>query len=275
MKKRRADETLFEQMNLETIELARALIMEGRVMAGDRKILRASETLRPDERLRVRGALDSYVSRGAHKLRRALEVFEIDLKDRVCVDVGASTGGFTDVMLRAGARQVYSVDVGYNLLDYRLRSDARVVCMERTNARFLKPEDFPERPDFGATDVSFISLKTVLPAALSVLLPGGRFAALIKPQFEAPKEDVGEKGVVRDPAVHARVLRDITEFIPTLGWRVNGLDFSPIRGPEGNIEFLLELVEENNAAVPAREWSVDDALSRAYDKFMKLSPEDL
>lgn len=275
MKKRRADETLFEQMNLETIELARALIMEGRVMAGDRKILRASETLRPDERLRVRGALDSYVSRGAHKLRRALEVFEIDLKDRVCVDVGASTGGFTDVMLRAGARQVYSVDVGYNLLDYRLRSDARVVCMERTNARFLKTEDFPERPDFGATDVSFISLKAVLPAALSVLLPGGRFAALIKPQFEAPKEDVGEKGVVRDPAVHARVLRDITEFIPTLGWRVNGLDFSPIRGPEGNIEFLLDLVEENNAAVPAREWSVDDALSRAYDKFMKLSPEDL
>lgn len=275
MKKRRADETLFEQMNLETIELARALIMEGRVMAGDRKILRASETLRPDERLRVRGALDSYVSRGAHKLRRALEVFEIDLKDRVCVDVGASTGGFTDVMLRSGARQVYSVDVGYNLLDYRLRSDARVVCMERTNARFLKPEDFPERPDFGATDVSFISLKAVLPAALSVLLPGGRFAALIKPQFEAPKEDVGEKGVVRDPAVHARVLRDITEFIPTLGWRVNGLDFSPIRGPEGNIEFLLDLVEENNAAVPAREWSVDDALSRAYDKFMKLSPEGL
>ena len=275
MKKRRADETLFEQMNLETIELARALIMEGRVMAGDRKILRASEVLRPDERLRVRGALDSYVSRGAHKLRRALEVFEIDLKDRVCVDVGASTGGFTDVMLRAGARQVYSVDVGYNLLDYRLRSDARVVCMERTNARFLKPEDFPERPDFGATDVSFISLKAVLPAALSVLLPGGRFAALIKPQFEAPKEDVGEKGVVRDPAVHARVLRDITEFIPTLGWRVNGLDFSPIRGPEGNIEFLLDLVEENNAAVPAREWSVDDALSRAYDKFMKLSPEGL
>ena len=275
MKKRRAAETLFEQMHLETIELARALIMEGRVMVGDRKILRASEMLRPDERLRVRGALDSYVSRGAHKLRRALEVFEIDLKDRVCVDVGASTGGFTDVMLRAGARQVYSVDVGYNLLDYRLRSDARVVCMERTNARFLKPEDFPERPDFGATDVSFISLKAVLPAALSVLLPGGRFAALIKPQFEAPREDVGEKGVVRDPAVHARVLRDITEFIPTLGWRVNGLDFSPIRGPEGNIEFLLDLVEENNAAVPAREWSVDDALSRAYDKFMKLSPEGL
>lgn len=275
MKKRRADEMLLEQLNLETIELARALIMEGRVMAGDRKILRASEMLKPDERLRVRGALDSYVSRGAHKLRRALEVFEIDLQDRVCVDVGASTGGFTDVMLRAGARQVYSVDVGYNLLDYRLRSDARVVCMERTNARFLKPEDFSERPDFGATDVSFISLKAVLPAALSVLLPGGRFVALIKPQFEAPKEDVGEKGVVRDPAVHARVLRDITEFVPTLGWRVNGLDFSPIRGPEGNIEFLLDLAEENNAAIPAREWSVDDALSRAYDKFVKSSPGDL
>ena len=271
MKKRRADETLLEQLNLETIELARALIMEGRVMAGDRKILRASEMLRPDERLRVRGALDSYVSRGAHKLRRALEVFEIDLKDRVCVDVGASTGGFTDVMLRAGARQVYSVDVGYNLLDYRLRSDARVVCMERTNARFLKPEDFPERPDFGATDVSFISLKAVLPAALSVLRPGGRFVALIKPQFEAPKEDVGEKGVVRDARVHQRVLEEIAAFVPTLGWQCAGLDFSPIRGPEGNIEFLLYIVPAGAGVQPLHEYAISDTIRRAYDKCIKMS----
>lgn len=275
MKKCRADAALMEQLNLESLELARALIMEGRVMSGDRKILRASEMLKPEERLRVRGELDSYVSRGAHKLRRALEAFNIDLRGQICVDVGSSTGGFTDVMLRAGAARVYSVDVGYNLLDYRLRSDARVVCMERTNARFLKAEDFDPRPSFGATDVSFISLKAILPAALASLAPGGRFVALVKPQFEAPKEDVGEKGVVRDPAVHERVLREITEFVPTLGWRVAGLDFSPIRGPEGNIEFLMDLVESDNDTIFSHEYSISDTIGRAYDKFIKSSKEGL
>lgn len=269
MKKCRADAALYEQLNLETIELARALIMEGRVMSGDRKILRASEMIKPEEKLRVRGALDSYVSRGAHKLKRALEVFEIDLQGQVCMDVGASTGGFTDVMLRNGAARIYSIDVGYNLLDYRLRSDERVVCMERTNARFLNPDDFSLRPAFGATDVSFISLKAVLPAALNVLESGGRFVALIKPQFEADKDEVGEKGVVRDPAVHERVLRDITEFIPTIGWKVVGLDFSPIRGPEGNIEFLMDIVEQENSTVKKREFTIADTIQRAYDKFVK------
>lgn len=269
MKKCRADALLFEQLNLESIQLAQALIMEGRVMSGDRKILRASEMVKVDEKLRVRGELDSYVSRGAHKLKRALEVFQIDLSGKVCMDVGASTGGFTDVMLRAGAERVYSIDVGYNLLDYRLRSDERVVCMERTNARFLEAGNFLPRPIFGATDVSFISLKAVLPSVLSVLAPGGRFVALIKPQFEAEKEEVGEKGVVRDPAVHERVLRDITGFIPTIGWRVIGLDFSPIRGPEGNIEFLMDIVEEENATANLREFSISDTIGRAYDKFLK------
>lgn len=277
MKKIRADVALLEQMNLETIELARALIMEGRVMSGDRKILRASEMIKPEERLRVRGALDSYVSRGAYKLKRALEAFNLSLTDEVCVDVGASTGGFTDVMLRAGARQVYSVDVGYNLLDYRLRSDPRVTCMERTNARFLKPEDFQPAPSFGATDVSFISLKAVLPAALSILTPGGRFVALVKPQFEAAKEDVGEKGVVRDPDVHRRVLEDVTAFVPTIGWCVSGLDFSPIRGPEGNIEFLMLLTKKENEDVimKSHNYSIADTIQRAYDKFIKSSPEVL
>ena len=225
MKKRRADEALMEQLALEKIELARALIMEGRVMSGDRKILRASEMIGLEEKLRVRGEIDSYVSRGAHKLKRAIEVFGLDLNGKTCIDVGASTGGFTDVMLRAGAKKVYSVDVGYNLLDYRLRRDERVVAMEKTNARFLKPEDFPDHPEFGATDVSFISLKAVLPAALSVLQPGSRFVALIKPQFEAAKEDVGAKGVVRDPEVHRRVLEDILAFVPSTGWRAIGLDY--------------------------------------------------
>jgi len=276
MKKRRADEALVSDLGLESIALARALIMEGRVMAGDRKILRASELLKPGEALRVRGALDAYVSRGAHKLKKALEVFGIDLSGAVCVDVGASTGGFTDVMLRAGAKRVYSVDVGYNLLDYRLRSDRRVVCMERTNARFLSPEAFDPRPGFGATDVSFISLKAVLPAALGVLADENLgFVALVKPQFEAEREEVGEKGVVRDRTVHEKVLRDITGFVPTLGWRVAGLDYSPIRGPEGNIEFLLYLKQSDNSAKLEGDNSIDVTISRAYDNFFKSSSEGL
>ncbi len=270
MKKRRADEALYEDMNLESLQLARALIMEGRVMAGDRKILRASETLREGDVLRVKGELDKWVSRGAHKLKKAVDVFHIDVKDRVCVDVGCSTGGFTDVMLRAGAAKVYAVDVGYNLLDYRLRSDARVVCMERTNARFLKSEDFEPRPTFGATDVSFISLKAVLPAALGVLDgEDARFVALVKPQFEAEKDEVGEKGVVRDRAVHEKVLQEIIGFIPSLGWRVNALDYSPIRGPEGNIEFLLDLVRCNNLTIKPGQTSIDGTISQAYDNFFK------
>ena len=276
MKKRRADDALYETLNLESIELARALIMEGRVMAGDRKILRASETVRPDETLRVRGELNGYVSRGAHKLKKALDGFGIDLRGKTCVDIGASTGGFTDVMLRAGAQRVYAVDVGYNLLDYRLRSDARVVCMERTNARFIEPSAFDPRPSFGATDVSFISLKAVLPAALGVLEGDeARFVALVKPQFEAEREDVGEKGVVRDRRVHEQVLRDILEFIPTLGWRVQGLDYSPIRGPEGNIEFLIDLCRSNNATKNAPPIGIDVTIDRAYDKFFKSSKEGL
>ena len=276
MKKRRADEALVSDLGVESIALARALIMEGRVMAGDRKIMRGSEMLKTGDVLRIRGQLDAYVSRGAHKLKKALEVFGLDLQGRVCLDVGASTGGFTDVMLRSGAQRVYAVDVGYNLLDYRLRSDPRVVCMERTNARFLTAEPFEPRPSFGATDVSFISLKAVLPAALNVLADDNiGFVALVKPQFEAEKEAVGEKGVVRDRAVHQQVLEDITGFIPSLGWRVAGLDYSPIRGPEGNIEFLIYLVQANKSAKKTGEYSIDVTISRAYDNFFKSFSEGL
>ena len=267
MKKRRADQALYEDLNLESLSLARALIMEGRVMAGDRKILRASETLREGDALRVRGELDAYVSRGAHKLKKALEAFRLDLNGRVCVDVGASTGGFTDVMLRTGAKKVYSVDVGYNLLDYRLRSDPRVQCMERVNARFMKPEDFDPRPSFGATDVSFISLKAVLPAALKVLAgEDAAFVALVKPQFEAEKAEVGERGVVRDKKVHARVLKDIAAFIPRLGWSLSGMDFSPIRGPEGNIEFLYLLKPGIDSALSFDETTIEDLIERANEQ---------
>lgn len=276
MKKRRADIALYDDLNLESISLARALIMEGRVLAGERKILRASDIVKEGEQLRVKGKqLDAYVSRGAHKLRKALDVFQLDLKDKICVDVGASTGGFTDVMLRAGAKHVYCVDVGYNLLDYRLRSDERVTALERTNARFLTAEHFPAAPEFGATDVSFISLKAVLPAVLPLLTGKREFVALIKPQFEAAKEDVGEKGVVRDPQVHARVLEDMLAFVKTLPWAAAGLDFSPIRGPEGNIEFLLHLLPREDVEREVDASSIDDIISSAYDKIFKSAKEHL
>lgn len=276
MKRRRADVALYEDLALESIELARALILEGRALAGERRILSAGEMLRPGEKLRVKGReLDAYVSRGAHKLKKALDVFGIALDGAVCVDVGASTGGFTDVMLRAGARRVYSVDVGYNLLDYRLRSDARVTVLERTNARFLTPEHFPEAPEFGATDVSFISLRAVLPAVLPCLTGRREFVALIKPQFEAAKEEVGEKGVVRDRAVHARVLRDMLDFVRTTDWAAAGLDFSPVRGPEGNIEFLLHLLPREVAAREVGSESINDIITSAYDKFFKSAKEPL
>ena len=266
MKKRRADIALYDDLNLESIELARALIMEGRVLVGDRKIINASEAVKEGEQLRVKGRqLDAYVSRGAQKLKKAVEVFGIDLQDKTCVDVGASTGGFTDVMLRAGAKHVYCVDVGYNLLDYRLRSDPRVTVLERTNARFLTPEHFPAAPEFGATDVSFISLKAVLPVVLPLLSGRREFVALIKPQFEASKEDVGEKGVVRDPEVHVRVLSDMLDFIQTLPWAAAGLDYSPIRGPEGNIEFLLHLLPREDFACEVAKDSINDIISSAYD----------
>jgi len=270
MKRRRADQALYDDLNLETIALARALIMEGRVMAGDRKILNASEPVKEGEALRVKGQLDSYVSRGAYKLKKAVEVFNLDLKGKTCVDVGCSTGGFTDVMLRNGAEHVYCVDVGYNLLDYKLRSDSRVTALERTNARFLTEEHFSVAPEFGATDVSFISLKAVLPAVLPLLKGKKReFVALIKPQFEAAKEDVGEKGVVRERRVHESVLKDILDFIPSTGWHVAGLDFSPVRGPEGNIEFLLYLIPREDAGENDCAPSINDIISAAYDIFFK------
>ena len=268
-KKRRADELLWESLNLESIELARALIMEGRALSDDRPITGAAQLLKADSKLRVKGALDAYVSRGAHKLKRALDAFDIDSRGAVCMDVGASTGGFTDVMLRTGAKKVYSIDVGYNLLDYRLRSDPRVVCMERTNARFIKAEDFEERPVFGATDVSFISLKAVLPAAFEVLGDSGDFVALIKPQFEAPKEMVGEKGVVRDREVHRAVITDIVQWLEGTTWRAAGLDFSPITGPEGNVEFLLRILPRTACDGNVTEATIDAVIGAAYDKFIK------
>lgn len=269
MPSRRADQALYEDGLAPNLEAARAFIMEGRVYQGEERIVKPSDPVKPGLPLSVREGRP-FVSRGAHKLLGALDAFGLDVNGRVCLDVGASTGGFTDVMLRRGARRVYAVDVGYGLLDWRLRGDPRVSVMERTNARFLKPEMFPEPPEFGATDVSFISLRAVLPAALPLLSGGdARFVALIKPQFEAPRERVGPRGVVRDPLVHQAVIGDVVSCVEGLGFQAAGLDFSPITGPEGNVEFLL-YISRRNAALP----DVDSAriarvVSAAYDKFMK------
>ena len=184
-----------------------------------------------------------YVSRGGLKLEKAMSIWPIALQDAICMDIGASTGGFTDCMLQNGAAKVYAVDVGYGQLAWKLRSDPRVVCLERTNARYLSRQEIPEEPDFSSVDVSFISLKLILPAIAGVLREGGQAAALIKPQFEAGREKVGKKGVVRDPAVHAEVLEHFLDHARESGFTVLDLTYSPVRGPEGNIEYLGYLVK--------------------------------
>lgn len=268
MPSRRADQALLEEGFAPTIESARAFIMEGRAYQGEERLDKPSDPVKPGLILSVREGRP-FVSRGAHKLLGAFEAFGLDVDGKVCLDVGASTGGFTDVMLRRGARRVYAVDVGYGLLDWRLRSDPRVTVMERTNARFLKPEMFPEPPTFGATDVSFISLKAILPAVFSLLTLGARFVALIKPQFEAPRDQVGPKGVVRDPAVHRAVISDVVRSAEGLGFRAAGLDFSPITGPEGNVEFLLYITRRNDVRSAVDSTRIARVVSAAYDKFMK------
>ena len=264
----RADEALVTAGLAGDLSLARAVIMEGRVLCGTRKILKPSEKIEDAGQLRLKGDMDGFVSRGAHKLNKAFEVFSVSAADKACVDVGASTGGFTDVMLRQGARKVYSVDVGYNLLDWKIRSDPRVVCMEKTNARFLCPDMFSETIEFGATDVSFISLKAILPAVFSVLAPDADFIALIKPQFEAPKEDVGPKGVVRDEGVHLRVVRDIVSFCRESGIGTVALYYSPIRGPEGNIEFLLH-TKNDPSCDHLDDDTIEQTVMRAHVNFSK------
>ena len=268
MPSRRADQALVEEGLAPSLEAARAFIMEGRAYQGEERLDKPSDPVKPGLALSVREGRP-FVSRGAHKLLGAFEAFGLNVEGKVCLDVGSSTGGFTDVMLRQGARRVYAVDVGYGLLDWRLRSDPRVTVMERTNARFLTPGMFPEPPEFGATDVSFISLKAVLPAALPLLTGDARFVALIKPQFEAPRDQVGPRGVVRDPAVHRAVIEGVAACASGLGYRAAGLEFSPITGPEGNVEFLLYITRRNGAPADVDSARIARVVSAAYDKFMK------
>lgn len=244
MSRKRLDVILTEGGYAPSREKAKILLMSGLVYVNGNREDKPGSTFDPEKiRIEVRGAALRYVSRGGLKLEKALQVFPIDLCGRVCMDIGASTGGFTDCMLQNGASHVYAIDVGYGQLDWKLRSDGRVTCMEKTNFRYLKPEDLSgEMPTFASCDVSFISLSKILPAAAAVLSEGAQMVCLIKPQFEAGRDKVGRKGVVREPSVHGEVIRSAAGYAAENGFRVMGLDYSPIRGPEGNIEYLMYLV---------------------------------
>jgi len=236
--KTRLDVLLVERGLQESRQKAQATIMSGLVYVKGQKVDKPGTSVPNDAEIEIRGNTLQYVSRGGLKLEKAMATFPIDLAGTICADIGASTGGFTDCMLQNGAEKVYSVDVGYGQLAWKLRSDPRVVCMERTNARYLTHEQIPDELDFASVDVSFISLKLILPPLCGLLKDGGHVACLIKPQFEAGKEKVGKKGVVRDPAVHLEVLEHFFEHAKDSGFTVLGLTYSPIRGPEGNIEYL-------------------------------------
>ncbi len=241
MKKQRLDQLVFERGLTESRERARTSIMSGVVYVNGQKADKPGMAVDPAAEIELRGDALPFVSRGGYKLDKALKVFPVDPVGKICIDCGASTGGFTDVLLQHGAAKVYSVDVGYGQLAWKLRNDPRVVNLERTNLRYVNREQIPEPLDLAVMDVSFISIRLVLPAVQKLLKPDADYICLIKPQFEAGREEVGKKGVVRDPAVHERVVNGILEFAPTLGFTVMGLDYSPIKGPEGNIEYICHL----------------------------------
>jgi len=240
----RLDVELVNRGLVESREKGRALIMEGAVYVNGQKAFKAGEKVKDGMQIEIRGAKLPYVSRGGLKLEKSLKIFPLDLTDAVCADIGASTGGFTDCMLQNGAKKVYAIDVGYGQLAWKLRSDDRVVNLERTNIRYLDFDCITDEIDFISIDVSFISLKLVLPVAYEMLKENGKLVALIKPQFEAGREEVGKKGVVRDIEVHRNVIEKTVNFAYDAGFSVKGLDFSPIKGPEGNIEFLMYLSKE-------------------------------
>ena len=244
MVKCRLDVLLVEQGYFESREKAKAAIMAGRILVDNNKVDKAGAQVQPTVQITITGKDLPYVSRGGYKLEKAVQVFDLPLENAVMADIGASTGGFTDCALQNGAAKVYAVDVGYGQLAWSLRTDERVVVLEKTNARYLTEEEIPEHLDIITIDASFISLTLLLPALFPLLKSGGQLLALIKPQFEAGREKVGKKGVVRDSAVHEEVIHKVVDCAQSLGFAVLGLDFSPIKGPEGNIEYLLWLGKE-------------------------------
>lgn len=254
MAKQRLDVILTEGGYAPSREKAKIMLMSGIVYVNGQKEDKPGATFDPEKiRLEIRGETLRYVSRGGLKLEKALTVFPIDLQGRICMDIGSSTGGFTDCMLQNGAARVYSIDVGYGQLDWKLRQDERVTCMEKTNFRYLGPGDLDAVPSFASCDVSFISLSRILPAAAAILSAGGQMVCLIKPQFEAGRDKVGKKGVVRDPSVHREVIEAAIGYARSEGFLLLGLDYSPIRGPEGNIEYLMYLERSEQVAAQKEE----------------------
>ncbi len=244
--KLRLDVALVEQGFAESREKAKALIMAGIVFVNNQKSDKAGNNVKPDDIIEVRGDTLKYVSRGGLKLEKAVKSFGLNLSGFVCSDIGASTGGFTDCMLQNGAVKVYSIDVGYGQLAWKLRTDERVINLERTNFRYVTKEQVPDELDFASVDVSFISLNLILPVMRTLLKNGGTAVCLIKPQFEAGKENVGKKGVVREKSVHIAVIEKIIKLIEECKFTLLGLDFSPVKGPEGNIEYLCYIKKTEN-----------------------------
>lgn len=239
--KERLDVMLVKRNLAESREKAKAVIMSGNVFVDGQREDKAGSTFSPEVNIEIRGHALPYVSRGGLKLEKALANFDVDVNGKVCTDVGSSTGGFTDCMLQNGARKVFAIDVGRGQLDWKLRNDSRVICMEKTNIRYVTPEDIGEPVDFSSIDVSFISLTKVLVPIRNYLKDDGEIVALIKPQFEAGREKVGKKGVVRERSTHLEVIHKVMDYAMSVGFDLCALDFSPIKGPEGNIEYLIHL----------------------------------
>lgn len=246
-KKERLDVLLVKRGLAESREKAKAIIMTGNVFVEEQREEKAGSTFAEDAQIRIKGTPMKYVSRGGYKLEKAMELWHVPLQDKLCMDVGSSTGGFTDCMLQNGAVKVYAIDVGTNQLAWKLRQDERVVSMEKTNIRYVTPEDIADPIDFSSIDVAFISLTKVLIPVWNLLKNGGRVVCLVKPQFEAGREKVGKKGVVRDKKVHEEVVCHIMTYALSMGFEILGLSYSPIKGPEGNIEYLLYIEKPQDA----------------------------
>lgn len=263
-KKERLDILLVEKGIITSRERAKACIMEGKVYVDGQKVDKAGEKVSLSANIEYRGETLKYVSRGGLKLEKAMNSYNISLEDKVCMDIGASTGGFTDCMLQNGAKKVFSVDVGYGQFAWKLRTDERVVCMERTNIRYVTLEDIGEPLDFASIDVSFISLKKIMPATLNLLKENGEVVALIKPQFEAGREKVGKKGVVREKETHKEVVYGIIDFLLEQDLNVLGVGYSPIKGPEGNREYLVYFTKDKNKESNFKREDVDFVVEESH-----------
>ena len=262
MKKVRLDQLVFERGLTDSRERAKTTIMSGVVFVNGQRMDKPGTPVASDASVEIHGETLPFVSRGGYKLDKALKVFPVDPSGKVCIDCGASTGGFTDVLLQHGAARVYAVDVGYGQLAWKLRTDERVVNIERTNLRYISEAEIPEPLDLAVMDVSFISIRLVLPAVQQLLKDGADLICLIKPQFEAGREAVGKKGVVRDPSVHKEVILQLLDFAASRSLRVEGLDYSPIKGPEGNIEYICHM---KNSEGPAAVIDVDAVVAASHE----------